>query len=152
MRIVRASGKFVASLNPQERDLFLEVLRLYPRVPPAHQPLSKASRVPEARINQQLLDDALAEQRASNKRQVEALIGDPSRWSEHKGTFRLTLSREDLEWLLQVLNDVRVGSWVRLGSPENLMRALSDKTFHDFWAMELSGRFQELLLQALEKG
>ena len=31
---------------------------------------------------------------------------------------QLTLSGPEIEWLLQVLNDVRVGSWIALGSPD----------------------------------
>ena len=62
-------------------------------------------------------------------------------------------SGSELEWLLQILNDVRVGSWIILGSPEQAMefKLLNEKTAADFWAMEMSGQFQMNFLAALEK-
>jgi hypothetical protein len=58
-----------------------------------------------------------------------------------------------MEWLLQILNDVRVGCWVKIGRPEleplrktqltaDESRALS--------ALELSGFFQMILLGAFD--
>jgi len=66
---------------------------------------------------------------------------------------RLSLSPSELEWLLKILNDVRVGSWIILGSPEQGMefKLLNEKTAPDFWAMEMSGQFQMRFLEALEK-
>ena len=57
-----------------------------------------------------------------------------------------------MEWLLQALNDIRVGSWLALGSPDGpveILAALTDKTAPDFWAMEISGHFQAVLLAAV---
>ena len=63
------------------------------------------------------------------------------------------LTPSELEWLLQILNDVRVGSWIILGSPEQAMefKLLNEKTAADFWAMEMSGQFQMRFLEALDK-
>ena len=152
MRIVRKPGKFYLHFNTQEKLLWLEVLELYPRVPPAHLPLSKGGRLPDQPGNQQLLEEALAEQRAKNKRQIEELQADPRRWTQTKSGFGLSLSRAEVEWLLQVFNDIRVGSWVRLGSPEELAPAPTQENLRGFWAMELSGQFQAGLLGALEGG
>jgi hypothetical protein len=57
-----------------------------------------------------------------------------------------------MEWLLQVFNDIRVGSWVLLGSPEdNIEAALVDAdSARIFWDMEMAGNFQMQLLAALE--
>ena len=35
------------------------------------------------------------------------------------GGYQMILAHSELEWLLQVLNDVRVGSWIILGSPDD---------------------------------
>jgi hypothetical protein len=67
-------------------------------------------------------------------------------------TYLLSLKISEAEWLLQVLNDIRVGSWLRLGSPdrtEEFMAALSEQTAPYFWAMEVSGHFQMVLVHAL---
>jgi len=51
--------------------------------------------------------------------------------------------------LLQVLNDVRIGSWIELGSPERPLEALGAKTAPAVWAMEMAGAFQMSLLELL---
>lgn len=150
MKILRTPEKLVLQLNRQEKLLWLELLKLYPCVPSAHHRLSKSGKLPERDANQQLLDEALSEQRAKNKKQIEELQADARRWAPTKSGLRLSLVRADLEWLLQVLNDIRVGSWVLLGSPENLAPSLNEDMFHHFWAMELCGFFQSKLLEALD--
>jgi len=58
-----------------------------------------------------LLDEALAEQRAANQAQVEKMLSaSPPVTRDEKG-WRLALSGAELESLLQVLNDIRVGNW-----------------------------------------
>ena len=116
MRLVRTTKtRLFFHLGHWEAHLLLEVLNLYPCLPPAHQKLSKAGRLPESDANQRLLDEALAEQRAENRKQLQALLADPRRFQQTAAGCRLSLSRAETEWLLQVLNDIRVGSWVRLG-------------------------------------
>jgi hypothetical protein len=61
-----------------------------------------------------LIEEALAEQRSENKRQLQAMLADPSRFTERDGGWQFAMSHSDLEWLLQVLNDIRVGSWIML--------------------------------------
>lgn len=153
MRVIRtANDKLVFHLGWRERSLLLELLKLYPRIPPAHQPLSKSARLPDPEANQRLLDEALAEQRAENKRQVQALLSDAQRLRQHPDGWHLSLSRPEVEWLLEVLNDVRVGSWIFLGSPGENLDGLDETTAPDFWAMEMAGYFQMELLHAMEGG
>ena len=153
MKLIRATkGRLVFHLDHWEERLWLYVLRLYPCVPPAHQRLSKAGRLPDAEANQRLLDEALAEQRAENKKQVQALLADPRRFEPTQTGAHLSLARAEVEWLFQVLNDVRVGSWVRLGSPEGKPREVTIATAPHFVAMEMAGYFQMQLLEALEGG
>ena len=153
MKLIRRSDtKLFFHLGQREGSLLLQVLKRYPRVPSAHQPLSKSGLVPNQRENQRLLDEALAEQRADCKKQLQALLADPRRFHKVDAGFRLSLSPADAEWLLQVLNDIRVGSWVNLGSPDGSLEGLNARTAADFWAMEMAGAFQSLLLEALEGG
>ena len=150
MKLIRSTnGKFVFHLSQRDKLLLLQVLKLYPRIPSASQPLSKSTRLPDRESNQRLLDEALAEQRAANKKQLETLLTDPRRFADAETGCRLTLSQSDMEWLLQVLNDIRVGSWVLLGSPEEKLEQLTVTTAPHFWAMEMSGYFQMRFLEAL---
>jgi hypothetical protein len=144
---------FLFHLGKREKILLTQVLRLYPRIPPANFRLSKSGKLPDAEANQRLLDESLAEQREANRKNLDAFLSNPRRFTETESGSRLSLSRSELEWLLQILNDVRVGSWIILGSPEQAMefKLLNEKTAADFWAMEMSGQFQMRFLEALEK-
>jgi hypothetical protein len=149
MKIVRTTNKVQCHFGQRETKLFLELLKLYPRIPPGHQKLSRGAKLPEPEANQRLLDDALAEQRAENQQRVQALLADPKRFAPVKEGCRVSLSAVDLEWLLQVFNDIRIGSWVRLGSPEEPLTRLNPGTAPNFWAMEGAGYFEMQFLEAL---
>ena len=58
----------------------------------------------------------------------------------------------EADWLLEVLNEIRVGSWVRLGRPQkddevNLPN--HPESSRHLWAMELSGYLETRLLDGL---
>lgn len=154
MKLIRVTkGNFLFQLGKREKLLLFEVLRLYPRIPPATFRISKSGKSPDAEANQRLLDESLAEQRAENRKTLHAFLTDPRRFVDTESGSRLSVSPSELDWLLQILNDVRVGSWIILGSPEQGLefKLLNEKTAADFWAMEMSGQFQMRFLEALEK-
>jgi hypothetical protein len=142
--------QFQFRLGRREKQVLLSLLKRYPCLPAAHQPLSKSGGLPGQEAGQGLLDEALAEQRQDNRRRLQALLADPGRFQEQETGWRLSLSPGDLEWLLQVLNDIRVGSWVLLGSPEKRLVGLDEKTAPHYWAMEMSGQFQMQFLEAMQ--
>ena len=140
-------------LGTRERDALMQILQAYPVLPPAHQPVSKELKDPRVTDYQRLLDEALAEQRAANQRHLHAWLAMPGRFQQTKTGCRFTLERADSEWLLQVLNDIRVGNWLRLGSPEpGEMKPenLDPKLLPVWLAMEMSGYFQMSILEGLE--
>jgi hypothetical protein len=152
MKLVRAtSARLVFHLGRRETRLLHRILQLYPCVPSAHHVLSKSSGLPNQQADQQLLDEALAEHRADNRKQVLALLADSQRFARTKTGCRLSLPPAEAEWLLQVLNDVRVGSWISLGSPEEKAQTLNETTAPHFLAMEIAGYFQAELLEALHR-
>src|SRR5690242_16698634 len=107
MKLVRTSAnQFQFQLAKRERHFLLETLKLYPRIPPAHQPLSRSDKLPDREANQHLLDEALAEQRAENKKKLMAMLAEPNRFTENAAGALLKLTPAELEWLLQVLNDI----------------------------------------------
>ena len=150
MKFIKSErGRFHFQIGVKERDLLFEILRVYPAIPPAHHRLSKSEEKPE---DQELLDAALAEQRMQHKQQVTAMLKAKSRFRKNKSGWRFSIAAGQMEWLLQVLNDVRVGSWLALGSPGGpveILAALNDRTSPHFWAMEISGHFQATLLAAM---
>ena len=145
--IGRAKDGLEFQLPSREKELLWQLLRLYPRIPSSYQKLSKGTSLKES--GQQLLEEALAETRGQNKRALQALLNDPERLKPHETGWRLKLSPGEVEWLLQVLNDIRVGSWIRLGSPETPFKVLNAETAPDVWAMEMAGSFQMRLLEII---
>jgi hypothetical protein len=145
------SAQFLFQVGRREKSLLLDLLKLYPVVPGSHHQISHTGEGAETEANQKLLEEALAEHRNENKRALEAMISEAGRFQETSTGFILSLSSEQLEWLLQVLNDVRVGSWLELGSPDEKQGKrlrLSLQNARYLWAMELSGHFQYALLAA----
>ena len=150
MKRVGSDGeKLLYRLGRQEKRLLLAVLDRYPLIPPAHQPVSKGPPAEPLRHCQQLLDEALAEQRQENRNRLETLLRDPQHFRETVHGWLLVLSPADREWLLQILNDIRVGSWLRLGSPEaEIPEAdLDAATAPDALSMQMAGLFQMRLLE-----
>jgi len=153
MRLLRSQKeKFVFSLSQVEQRIFLEILRLYPLVPASHQTLSKTLKGRQGTEAQQMLDEALAEQRAMHKKQLAEWLQAKGRFRRTKAGCNLAIRHDDVEWLLQILNDIRIGSWLLLGSPDDRVEPEEiDPEFHRIWAaMEVSGMFQMALLQAME--
>jgi hypothetical protein len=142
-------GKFSFQLERDEKRMLFQVLRAYPLIPIAHHRLSKTE---ENREDQQLLEEALTAQRRENKKQVRILLAAKTRFQANQNGWRWSLTAAQIEWLLQVLNDVRIGAWLAIGSPDGQMETIAtfnEKTAPYFWAMEVSGHFQAVLLKAL---
>ena len=95
------------------------------------------------------------ERRQENKRQLVAMLHEEQRFKETDAGYRLTLSAPQVEWLLQLLNDIRVGSWLILGEPDEKKGkpvALTSENARHYAAMEFCGLFQMTLLDAVQQG
>lgn len=150
MKLLRAGkGGLVFQLSPRGKQLLLEIIALYPLVPASHHRIARPDDIPSAEP-QHLLDEALTEQRRENRRQVQAMLDQPDRFRKARSGFEFTLTRAEIEWLLQVFNDVRVGSWLALGEPEpGAEPPPTELNARPLIAMEVSGMFQSVLLAAL---
>ncbi len=147
-------GHFIFHLGKREKDLLFAAIKLYPLIPAAYPRSSQAPDPAERADSQKLLEEALATQRQENKMQLHALLNEPKRFQETRDGYRLTLSIQQVEWLLQVLNDVRVGSWLKAGSPDEKKGKpikINLNTASCLWAMEVCGAFQMALLDALDR-
>jgi hypothetical protein len=144
--------KLVFEISLPEKRLLFEVLKLYPLISATHHRLSKTAKAAEHDENQRLLEESLAAQRQENRKNVRAMLDEPGRFQAAASGFQLTLSGPEIEWLLQVLNDVRVGSWVALGSPDpeqGKKIVFNEKILPHFRMMELAGAFEMVFLDAL---
>ena len=152
-RVSADEQSVIFQLRAPEHDALLDILQTYPVVPPAHHSVSKELNDEHTTDYQHLLDEALAEQRSANQKHLHAWLATPERFKKNKAGYRFPLERTDSEWLLQVLNDIRVGHWLRLGSPEPgelKPQHLDAKQLPAWLMMEMSGYFQMSLLEAVE--
>ena len=151
MKLLRASpDQCVFRLAQREQQLLHDTLQLYPLVPPAHYRIAAADHLADEGEAQRMLDEALAENRGENRRQILALFEDPRQVRKTARGIDLTLTPAQIEWLLQVLNDIRVGSWLALGEPEeNQLPRLKSGDAVYWVALEVCGIYQSVLLSAL---
>ncbi len=138
-------------IDDREEALLLAILHLYPVLESSHYRLSKDPKVANP-SEQRLLEDSMSQMRMAHRKKLEEMFRNPSRYfKDAPNERRLILTGPQLEWLLQVLNDIRVGSWVKLGCPDlekptaEQMKKLNPR---DVQAMHLSGHFQSALLEA----
>ena len=151
MRLVEAKdGLFVFHLAKQERALLIHVMKMFPVSGGPVAPLSKSGDEQKLAAHEQSLTEALAEQRAEHKRLVDAFLGEQGRFAEDKSGFRLRLTTAQMDWLLRVLNEVRVGLWLKLGRPEELAPPATSDKLDDVVAMEICALFQSRVLSALD--
>lgn len=156
MRLLRRTETaLVFQLGKKEAPLLLEALSHYPVLSTGYQPLSKhAPREPEKQqADQQMLEEALAAQKSENRLRLAQFLSVPERIKPNASGCRFTLELSEVEWFLQILNDLRVGSWHAAGAPEDLdaqMLEINEKTLPHLWVMDVSGFFQSQILEALE--
>ena len=152
----RDDNRCVLQFTTQEKDLLLGLLPQYPKLPADHH---QASRNGDADADDQaLLADALTEQREKTRAAAESLLADTARFKPEEEDWHLTLTYAEIEWFLQVLNDLRVGSWLALDSPQQdddgsyiNFENVSSENITDIWTMEICGALQYELLKALHE-
>jgi hypothetical protein len=148
------AGRCELQFSTQEKDLLLGLLPQYPKLPADHH---QASRNGDANAEvQKLLADALAEQRETNRAAAQAFLATTARFEPDADVWRLSLTDAEVEWLLQVLNDLRVGSWLALGSPGQDedgsyldFEHVTAENVNDLWTMEICGALEYELLSVL---
>ena len=154
MRLVsRKVDEFVFALTAQEKGLMLTLLRFFPQVPVAHHRLNQTATSPVARENQRLLEDSLTAHKADDKEWVATTFQGPPRFQPVTGGYHLRVKRVEMERLLQIFNDLRVGSWLALSAPdleEKKKLSPTRLTAPFIQRMELAGIFEMILLKALQ--
>jgi hypothetical protein len=142
---------FTFYIGKREKQLLIGALHLYPLLNPDYHNVTRGVVPKKLEHAQQLLAEAMAEQKKELKAKVAKLIQNP----EWLAADKWTLKGEEMEWLLQVLNDVQVGSWVLLGRPDphdEKERHVDDQHVHYAIALEICGIFEMILLEALQGG
>jgi hypothetical protein len=152
-----AEGRFFLRLNPREQICFEFMLRLYPLVPEDYHQLSRSGESDppgqdRLEASTALLREDIQSQKAHHKRELERLFQDRACYQTDRSGATLKVDPSQIEWLLQVLNDIRVGSWLKLGAPKPRAHSsprVNASNARYYMAMEFSGLIQMQFLQHL---
>jgi hypothetical protein len=150
----RNSQHLIFHLGRREHELLVDLLEMYPLLPTRYHRLSRTADAAATQADQRLLEEAMASRKAAGRERLRTLLGSGNLLRRHNSGYHLTLPLDQSEWFLQVLNDVRVGSWVQLGCPDEQAQRPVELTVANarlYLTMELCGAFQSLMLQALDR-
>lgn len=145
------TDRFLIDTSEREKDLLRELLKLYPLIPDPQDP-SPADGASATPPSAHLLRETLVNHRQEAGGVLRKILGGFAPNPDAKDRWHTRLSRSELEILLQGLNDIRVGSWMRLGSPDFESKArmeINSQNAHYFWAMELCGAYLTTILHGL---
>lgn len=147
----KETGKFAFRFEQAEREWFRHVMSLYPV---QLEPLNAIENNPAAN---ELLEKALAENRKKLRDDAELLLkaGTLEIDPEFNEYWDLTLSGDEIEKLLQILNNVRVGLWLRMGKPipgieELLPTKPSEEQVRAHMMMHVCAAWQGSLMAAVD--
>ena len=150
----RDDSYYALQFTTKEKGLLLGLLPQYPKLPADHHQASKNDAV-SADVHA-LLADALTEQREKTRAAAQTFLADTARFESYEEEWLLTLTNSEVEWLLQILNDLRVGSWLALDSPQQdedgsyiNFENVTSKNVTDIWTMEICGALQYELLKVI---
>ena len=149
MRFLQKSARsYLFELKPEERPVLKQLVEGYPVLPPGALRPRRTPAASKAPADKKLLEEALAQHREENARWLATVFKGAL---DGQTSDRLLLDGRQIEILLQVLNDIRVGNWVHLGCPDGPNRPrLTAKNAAHYWLIELAGHFQTVLLSALD--
>ena|SRR6187455_2953368 len=108
---------------------------------------------------QELLEKALLEQRRKLREEANRVLANQGELAidqEFNEYWDLTLSEAEIEWTLQMLNDVRIGFWTDLGCPNpthdvKITGAPGDDVVRAHVIMQLCATWQGILMQAVDE-
>ncbi len=135
--------------TPEEAEFFKLVLLSYPLTLDQPKQISRFAESAEIEDANELLAISLREQTFSHKRKLEAWLKSKTVWKSRQNRFLLVVSNDDREWLLQILNDIRIGSWMKMGCPDPIEPEEPDsstpKSTYYFY-MNIAAYIQALIL------
>ena len=147
-------GQFELRMEEEEWRSLCQLLSQYPLTPADHHSLnSKNNPDPGLKESDQWLRDSVSKHQTDRELQIKQWIqGIEPVDSDEGHLYPVLFDAERADWLIEILNDLRVGSWMSLNCPAP--ETLSDKSpdseeWPRIWIMEVSGMNQSILLQAL---
>jgi hypothetical protein len=148
---VAQGNRFTFSVEPAERSWFQHILQLYPVQQTPLAPISE-----DAGANE-LLEKSLEDARQKLRDEAAMFLKSGSLEIDAAFTesWNLILTGEQVEELLQILNNVRVGIWIQLGKPEAMSEAAflatqSEENIRKHMIMHVCAAWQGVLMEAVD--
>lgn len=150
--ITKENNRWVFEFNEDEWILFLEAVSLYPVVDFSKVKLSKSIEEQHLEQSLKLLSEVLKEQADENQKVLQSIVVMGNNAERVDDRFELALTGEQMDTLLQILNDVRIGTWQLLGCPDYKGLELLAKTEKRvmYLIMEICAYFQSRILDAMD--
>lgn len=154
MKLLEREGeRLVFRMSAREKVLLERVLGFFPLRPEA-QP-GRLSKEADPRMDDadQLLMESLRDQKSDLTTWIQHRLCEGEAFQVSGAGWRLVLDGADVERLLQVLNELRVSAWVKLGRPDQLDAAAEETAsvahapLHAL--MVLTGQFEMILVHAM---
>jgi hypothetical protein len=154
MKLLKHNGtEWKYRLEPKEGMLLRALVREFPQTAAAPVRITRTVADAKSAERERLLNESLANHRRELKQRAVKLLA--ANLKPGKDGWRLSLSREEREILLQLINDIRVESWHALGEPENidaLPSPPSEADLRQHHLMHLAGYFEWKLFDLEEGG
>jgi hypothetical protein len=152
LRRDETTGMLVFRFERGEREMFTQALDLFPL---KKDPMREISKDHDA---QALLEKTLEEQRGKIRGDAQKLLqtnGELVIDAEFNEFWDLKLNEGEIEWLLQMLNNIRVGLWYQLGCPQPTMdikleAAAEDQVMRGHVIMQLCAAWEGMLMSATD--
>lgn len=108
---------------------------------------------PSGAPDPELLSSSLKEMKASHQNRMQQFLTGPGFSKNPEGGSRINLPLEDVDWFMQVLNELRVASWYRLDCPDEDVEwagSLKPEQLQEVLRMDFTGMVLDGILRALE--
>ncbi len=146
----RSDTATVIAINETETTFLKATLSKYPLVTNENRELTRSDDHDELEEDTELLRSSIKEHTDQSKTKLSEWLASDKIFTPKDSEWLLNVPNEDLDWFLQILNDLRVGSWQQLKcpSPEEIQALpLTPETVEPLWTMELAGLLQSFLLR-----
>ena len=137
-------------LSESEAIFIREILSAYPLVPNESRELTRFADTSELDEDTELLRTSLADLTLEHEKKLRVWVNSPDTFTEVDNRYQFKITNENRDWFLQILNDLRIGSWQQLDCPsqEELQElSVNPEIIRPLWTMELAGLLQSFLLK-----
>ncbi len=146
----QVDGSWQYALTQPEADILNDLLEKFPFTDSFPVKISNQDADPQTTERNRLLNESLAEHRKELKKLAMEMV--EGKFERTGKKIVMTLSGEEREMLLQILNDIRVGCWHALGEPDTSMPqdheySAQEVAYHHL--MDISGYFEHSLIQSV---